>query len=269
MNKKLLRWIKIIVFLYCFIGIVLYYLQNIFLFHPTALARDYQYSFDGPFAEVEIAFNETDTLNMVQFYPADSVKRRGVVIYFHGNRGNINRYARFVPGFTRHGYEVWMGDYPGFGKSVGRRNEKILYQQAEQVYKMAAAKYQQDSIIIYGKSLGTGIASYLASVKDCKQLILETPYFSIPAVFGCYAFIYPTTSMSDYKIPTNEYLQEVKEPITIFHGTGDWVIPYRCAVKLKTVLKPADQFITIENGSHRGLNKYPLFQQKLDSLLKN
>jgi len=268
MNKILLRWIKIIVLLYCVIGIALYYLQNYFLFHPTALARNYQYRFDSPFTEVDIAFNKTDTLNMVQFFPPDSVRRKGVVIYFHGNRGNINRYARFVPDFTRHGYEVWIEDFPGFGKSVGERNEKILYQQAEQVYKMAATRYKKDSIVIYGKSFGTGIASYLAMVKDCKQLILETPYFSIPDLFGCYAFIYPTTRMSEYKIPTNEFLQEVKAPITIFHGTGDWVIPYRCAAKLKAVLKPTDQFITIENGSHRGLHKYPLFQQKLDSLLQ-
>ena len=267
MNKMILRWVKVIALLYCVIGIAFFYLQDYFLFHPTALARNYQYKFDSPFAEVDIPINKTDTLNMVKFFPADS-KRRGVVIYFHGNRENIKRYVRFVPDFTNHGYEVWMMDYPGFGKTVGERNEKILYQQAEQVYKMAATKYMKDSIIIYGKSFGTGIAAYLASVKDCKQLILETPYYSIPDLFGCYAFIYPTTRMANYKIPTNEYLQEVKAPITIFHGTGDGVIPYRCAAKLKAVLKPSDQFITIEKGTHHDLNKYPLFQQKLDSLLQ-
>ncbi|MBC7887261.1 MAG: alpha/beta fold hydrolase [Ferruginibacter sp.] len=267
MNKKLLRWIKITVLLYCFIGIALYYLQDYFLFHPKVLARNYQYRFNSPFAEVDIPFNKTDTLNMVQFFPSDTV-RKGVVIYFHGNKGNINRYAKFAPGFTRHGYEVWMEDYPGFGKSVGERNEKILYQQAVQVYKMAATKYKRDSIIIYGKSFGTGIAAYLASVYDCKQLILETPYYSIPALFDCYAFIFPTSRMADYKIPTNEYLMEVTAPITVFHGTNDWVIPYRCAAKLKPALKLSDQFITIEKGSHHDLNEFPLFQQKLDALLK-
>jgi alpha-beta hydrolase superfamily lysophospholipase len=69
-----------------------------------------------------------------------------VVIYFHGNKENINRYAKFATNFTKQGYEVWMEDYPGFGKSVGNRNEKVLYQQAEQVYKLAASKYKKDSI---------------------------------------------------------------------------------------------------------------------------
>jgi len=267
MNRKLFRWIKILVLLYCAIGIALFYLQDYFLFHPIVLARDYQYKFDISSREMDIPFNETDTLNMVQFFPTDSA-RKGIVIYFHGNRGNINRFARFASNFTKHGYEVWMPDYPGYGKSVGVRNEKKLYQQAAQVYKLALTKYKKDSIVIYGKSFGTGIAAYLASVVDCKQLILETPYYSIPDLFNCYAFIYPTGRMANYKIPTNEYLQEVKVPITIFHGTDDGVIPFRCVTKLKTVLKPTDLFITIEKGTHHNLNEFPLFQQKLDSLLK-
>jgi len=268
MNKKILRWIKVIVLFYCVIGIALFYLQDYFLFHPTPLERNYQYQFATPFAEVDIPFNQTDTLNMVQFFPEDAV-RKGVVIYFHGNKGNINRYAKFADNFTKHGYEVWMEDYPGFGKTIAQRSEKVLYQHAGQVYKMAASKYKKDSIIIYGKSFGTGIAAYVASAYNCKELILETPYFSIPDLFSCYAFIYPTSRMSNYKIPTNEFLQEVNVPITIFHGTDDGVIPYRCAAKLKSVLKPADQFVTIEHGSHHNLSDFLIFHQKLDSLLKN
>ena len=267
MNKKLLRWVKVIVLIYCIIGIALFYLQDYFLFHPVPLERSYQYKFSVPFAEVDIPFNETDTLNMVQFFPADSL-RKGVVIYFHGNKGNINRYAKFAENFTKQGYEVWMEDYPGFGKTIGVRNEKVLYDQAEQVYKMAASKYAKDSIVIFGKSFGTGIAAYVASRNDCRQLILETPYYSVPDLFSCYAFIYPSRRMANYKIPTNEFLQEVKVPVTIFHGTSDGVIPFRCASKLKAVLKPNDRFITMKDGTHHNLNDFPLFQQTLDSLLK-
>ena len=124
-----------------------------------------------------------------------------------------------------------------------------------------------DSIIIFGKSFGTGIAAYVASEKKCQQLILETPYYSIPALFGSYAPIYPTTRMSIYKIPTYQYIQQVKVPVTIFHGTDDGVIPYSNAARLKAVLKPTDEFITIEKGTHHNLNDFPLFRQKLDSLL--
>jgi pimeloyl-ACP methyl ester carboxylesterase len=265
-RKRIFRWLRIIVLIYCIIGIALYYLQERFLFHPEKLSNAYVYHFDVPFEEVNIPINETDTVNMIKFFPKDSV-RKGVVIYYHGNRQNIERYAKFAGNFTKHGYEVWMEDYPGFGKSTGERTEKKMYEQAMQVQKMAAAKYGKDSIIIYGKSLGTGIAAYVASQSNNKRLILETPYYSIPSLFICYAPIYPNSKMCTYKIPTNEFLADVNYPVTIFHGTDDWEIPYRNAVRLKKVLKPGDEFITIDKGIHNNLNDFPLFHQKLDSLL--
>jgi alpha-beta hydrolase superfamily lysophospholipase len=64
-----------------------------------------------------------------------------------------------------------------------------------------------------------------------------------------------------------EYLKDIKEPVIIFHGTADETIPYRSAAKLKKVLKPGDEFIEIENGKHNNLDDYPVFHQKLDSVL--
>lgn len=266
-RKVIFRWAKVIVLLYSVIGIALFYLQENFLFHPVVVERNVPWKFNVPFEEVDLAINETDTLNLVKFFPADSV-RKGVVLYFHGNKENIGRYARFAANFTKHGYEVWMEDYPGFGKSTGERSETILYEQAKQLYKMAASKYSADSILIYGKSFGTGIAAYTAAAGNAKRLILETPYYSIPALFDCYAPIYPNKRMANYKIPTNEYLTDIKYPVTIFHGTDDGVIPYRCAKKLKEVLEVKDEFVTIEGGTHHDLNEYSLFQRKLDSLLQ-
>jgi alpha-beta hydrolase superfamily lysophospholipase len=267
MNRKIIyRWLKIIILIYSSIGIILYYLQERFLFHPEKLSNAYVYHFKVPFEEVNIPMNEKDTVNMIKFFPADSL-RRGVVVYFHGNRQNIERYAKFASNFTKHGYEVWMEDYPGFGKSTGERTEKKMYEQALQIQKMAASKYGKDSIIIYGKSFGTGIASYVASQSDNKRLILETPYYSIPSLFACYAPIYPTGKMSNYKIPVNEFLADVKYPVTIFHGTDDGVIPYRNANRLKSVLKTTDEFIKVEKGTHHNLNDFDEVKQKLDSLL--
>ncbi len=265
-KRKIFRWIRAIIIIYCGLGIVLYFFQDYFLFHPEIIPRNQKLTFDKPFQEIDIPFDKTDTINLVKFFTKDSI-RKGIVLYYHGNKQNLLRYQKFADNFTKNGYEVWMEDYPGFGKSIGERNEQKLYEQATLIYNMAASKYNSDSIIIFGKSLGTGIASYVASEKKCKQLILETPYYSIPALFGSYAPIYPTTAMSKYKIPTYEYLQRTNVPITIFHGTDDGVIPYSNASRLKAVLKPTDEFITIEEGTHHDLNDFPLFRNKLDSLL--
>ncbi len=267
MNRKklfnIVRWVLIV---YCGIGIVLYYVQEKILLHPKPLASDHVFNFNQPFEEINIPFNKTDTVNMIKFLSTDSVSK-GVVLYFHGNKNNVEHYAKFVPAFTKHGYEVWMPDYPGFGKSTGELSENKMYSIAYEVRKLAATKYPADSIVVYGKSLGTAIAAYAAGTQPCQQLILETPYYSIPALFKSYAFMYPAKIMSNYKLPTYEYLDGLEVPVTIFHGTGDWVVPYRSGVKLKKFLKPGDRFVKIENGEHNNLSESALYRQVLDSLL--
>lgn len=209
---------------------------------------------------------QTDTLNLIQFFPSQSIAK-GVVIYFHGNTGNVTRFAKYATNFTKNGYQVWMPDYPGYGKTTGKLTEENIYAQAKEVYKLAHSKFAADSIFVYGKSLGSGVASYVAAKENCAALILETPFYSIPDLFSHYAPIYPTSRMSHFKFTVGEYLKDVKEPVIIFHGTNDNTIPYSSAAKLKRVLKPGDEFITIENGTHNNLNDFPLFHQKLDSLL--
>jgi alpha-beta hydrolase superfamily lysophospholipase len=266
-GKKIFKWAKIIIIIYGAIGTALFYLQDTFLFHPKKLPAWHVFSFDIPFRELQVPFNKEDTMSLIQFSPTTG-ERKGIVIYFHGNQDNVERYAPFAKNFTSKGYEVWMPDYPGFGKSTGERDEKKLYEQAYQVMRMASGKYQSDSIVIYGKSFGTGIAAYVASTSNPGQLVLETPYYSIPDLYRQYTFIYPTEYLSDYKIPTGTFLEDVKAPVTIFHGTGDGVIPYRCAAKLKSKLKPGDRFITIKDGAHNNLAGFAIYKQVLDSLLR-
>lgn len=265
-SPKWKRWLKIVIIVYCGVGIALYSLQENILLHPKSLSQDYKFHFEQPFEEITIPFSKTDTVSMVRFYPSDSV-RRGVVLYFHGNKQNVEHYAAFAPMFTSKGYEVWMPDYPGFGKSTGVLTEKKLYSIAFEIQKMAALSYGQDSIIVYGKSLGTAIAAYTGSIRPFKMLILETPYYSIPSLFGSYAFMYPAAVMSKFKLPTYEFLPDVKSPVIIFHGTGDWVVPYRSGVKLKKHLKSSDKFIKIPEGSHNNLSQSPIYQRSMDSLL--
>jgi alpha-beta hydrolase superfamily lysophospholipase len=265
-TRKVIRWATAIGFFYGSIGIALFYLQEKFLFHPEPLASDYVFKFNIPFEEINIAINERDTLNLIRFLPQTPTPK-GVVLYFHGNTGNVMRYEKYVNNFTKHGYVVLMPDYPGFGKTTGKLTEATMNLEAKEVYKLAHSKFSADSIIVYGKSLGTGVASLIAAKYECKRLILETPYYSIPSLFSSYAPIYPTGRMSHFKFPVGEYLKEVKAPVTIFHGTSDRVVFYRNSVLLKKVLKPGDEYITIEGGGHNNLNDYALFHEKLDSVL--
>lgn len=263
--RKFAKWFQVAAIVYICLGVLLFFLQDIIIFHPKKLPADYKYSFDVPFREINIPVNEKKNLSIVQFTLPDSL-RKGIVLYFHGNRGNINRYAKNAPLFTHKGYEVWMIDYPGYGKSTGKRSESTLYADALIMYKMALSQVPVEQIIIYGKSLGTGIAAQLASVRDCKRLILESPYYSMGKLASHFFFIYPAAAFIKYDLPTYKYLEYTRTPITIFHGTNDDLIPYRQSKKLAGV-KPGIEFITIEKGKHNNLSEFPVFRARLDSLL--
>lgn len=266
MRKKLKRWITVLFFVYIAIGAVLYFVQEQLLFKPVSLPAGHTFAFKQPFEEVNLAVNAQKNINIIKFTVPDSI-RKGLVLYFHGNRSNIEHYADRVSDFTTNGYAVWMADYPGFGKSTGTIAEQTLYDDAMILYKMARAQFNKDSIILYGRSLGSGIAAQLASVRDCKHLVLETPYYSMDRLMSNYTWIYPIRWISDYHLPTHIYLKEVIAPVTVFHGTDDGLIPYRHAKQLKAENSKLN-LVTIENGTHNNLNSFPLYKQTLQHILQ-
>jgi len=266
--KKVWKWLKIIAIIYILGGIALYFLQDYILFHPVTLKRDHKYDFPEKNKEINIPITENSNLNIVQFFSTDTVTK-GVVLYFHGNKKNISWYAKYSPYFTKYGYEVWLIDYPGFGKSTGKLTEQTLYDWANYMYNFARTRFSADSIIVYGKSMGTGIATHLASLHPCKKLILETPYYDYPSVIKHYLPIYPIEWMIHYKIPTHDYLEKVIVPITILQGTDDRLVTYNNAIRLKPFLKAGDEFVTIDGGSHNDLYDFKETIEKLDSLLKD
>jgi uncharacterized protein len=271
-NKKIVwRWVKVCVLLYAVIGIAAYSLQERLIFHPTPVAPQAGYNFGGqPHTELNLLYDEETNLNVIEFQAVDRPKdslATGVVLYFHGNGHNVEFDGRQATDFTTRGYEVWMIDYPGYGKSTGARSEKKLYDYALVFYKLARSRWKPSQIILYGRSLGTGIAAELGSVRDCRRLILESPYYSMTSLSGYYLPFYPWSRMLHYHFPTYSYLPDITAPITIFEGTRDWKVPYGNAARLKPLLKSGDEFITVDGAAHDDLRAFPIFSAKLDSVL--
>jgi alpha-beta hydrolase superfamily lysophospholipase len=257
--------------LYGVAGIVLYHTQGYFLWHPLAVPASVVYNFGGQrHTEVNIPYNKETNLNLVEFRavdrPADS-PAKGVVLYFHGNRGDVEHYSGTAADFTRNGYELWIWDYPGFGKSTGEFSEQKLYDYALTLYKLARSRWPPSGIIIYGSNMGTGVAAELADIRDCRRLILESPCYSLESLGYHYLPIYPWGRMLHYHFPVYSHLPRVTAPITIFHGTEDRTFPYSNALRLKPLLKPGDEFIPIDGAGHHDLHQFPSFREKLDSVL--
>ena len=218
MKKIIFRWVKLVILVYSVIGIVFYYVQDSLILHPVKLAADKRYAFAEPFTELNLNYDKETNLNVVEFKTTDSVAH-GVVLFFHDSRGNNGDYAGVARPLTAQGYEVWMMDYPGFGKSTGPMDEQRLYDLALIFYKLARSRWKPQQIVLYGQDFGTGIAAELASVRDCRRLILQHPYYSMTSVFRRYLFLYPLDGrFLHYHLPTHEYLQTVTAPVTIIKG---------------------------------------------------
>jgi alpha/beta superfamily hydrolase len=180
----------------------------------------------------------------------------------------LSRWGLISEFFVAKDYDVFIMDYRTYGKSKGKLSEQAFYNDAQYCYDYLLKQYQESEITVYGRSLGTGISTFLASKNNPKQLILETPYYSILDVAKHRFPVFPVSLVLKYTFPSNAFIVDVKCSITMFHGTDDRVVPYASAEKLKAV-SPKDKttFITIEGGSHNNLIEFEDYSKGIDDLL--
>ncbi|WP_337043415.1 alpha/beta hydrolase [Emticicia sp. 17c] len=242
--------------------------QRFILLHPDKLEKDYQFKFDNA-TEFYVTPAPNVNLNALMFTSRDTLTK-GVVMYLHGNSRNISVWGKYAEEFTRRGYDVIMYDYRGFGKSNGRLDEANLLNDAQMVLKDISRRYGIKRVIVYGRSLGTGVATKLAMDNEVKMLILEAPYYCIPDVAWSHLPLFPYRKVSEFNIPTYEWITKVKCPIYMFHGTADQIVPYDHSLQLLEVLKkkPDGILTTLPEGRHRGLDKFKEYQSKMDEILK-
>jgi uncharacterized protein len=243
----------------------LYFDQEKIIFRPDILPKDYAFSFAQPFEEIDIKTIDNTNLHGLLFKSENS---KGLVFYLHGNSGAVNSFGRFAKIYTDLNYDVFFLDYRGFGKSEGNiTSQKDLLEDVQIVYDNFKPKYPEDKIVIAGYSIGTGPATFLASNNNPKKLILHAPYYSLVDIMQQSFSVLPTILLK-YPLPTYEYMQSVKAPVTIFHGTSDNTIPYNSSLKLQQLFKQKDKLITLDGESHSGIMSNPQYLEELKKELE-
>ena len=243
-----------LVFVYLLGAALLYAFQENFIFLDDELPGDYVYNFDTQFEEINLKAKDGANLNAIHFR-VDSAK--GLILYFHGNQGNLTRWGKIAEDFAKLQFDVLVMDYRGYGKSTGHRSMEALLKDAEQFYQYVLSHYSEDEVTLYGRSLGTGLASWLAGKYQPKRLILETPYYSLAAMARRYYPIYPSQLALRYNFESFQYLKTAGCPVYIFHGTEDEVVPYAQGKKLfESLPEGQGQMVTIKGGSHKDLSSF-------------
>ncbi len=244
------------------------YFQDYFIFRPEKLPEAHRYVFLHPFEEFWLDTPAGGRINGLWFkLDSDRQAARGVILYFHGNMGSLRRWGHVYYHLLDKGYDLIICDYRGFGKSKGRRNEHNMLQDALSAYVFAERHYKAEDIVLFGRSLGSAFATFLAAEKHCKMLILETPFSSMRDLFHAYFPFLPPVFRFKYVFDNKEQLKQVRAPVHIFHGTKDLVVPHRVAARLKPCLKTGDTFTTIEGGRHNDLLFYDLYNEQLRAVL--
>ncbi len=191
------------------------------------------------------------------------------MLFFHGNAGDLSRWGTLAEYFVEKQYDVLVMDYRTYGKSKGKLSEEALYNDAQYCYDYLKDRYNENDITVYGRSLGTGISTYIASENNPKQLILETPYYSILEVAQSRFPLFPVKQLLKYKMLSYQFIKETDCPILMLHGTDDQVVPYESANKLFNASpKPQTKFVTIEGGSHGDLRTFDSYHHHIDNMLK-
>lgn len=265
-NKKFKVIVISLFGLYIFSLIFFYIFRNQLVFQATQLRQDYTFQFDQPFEEYFVTMPDSTVLNGLLFKSKSSAK--GLIFYLHGNADNLQRWGEFAADFTKLGYDVFMYDYRGYGKSTGSSSRKNIHADAITMLDWVKKKVPFSNLVIYGRSLGSAVASNLAVVAHPSLLILETPFANFEDVI--YWPLRPGLLLFPDKIEfsNQDVLAKVNCPKIIFHGTDDWIVPLSSAQKLKPYLQDENQFYVIEGAGHRNLSEFDSYHTQLAEVLQ-
>lgn len=254
----------ILLILYFAICLAFYFFQHYGFFRPEILSSAFQYKYAFPFEELDFDMEDGGRINAIYFKVPNS---RGVVFYLKGNSKSLKGWGKFAKDFLSNGYDFFMMDYRGFGKSKGKRSQTNVYNDTQFLYKWLSEHYPEDKIILYGRSWGSGVAARIASWNKPRMLILDSPYFSFYYNVNRYLFFIPLRYLLRYDIRTDLYLKSVHCPVFIIHGTKDRLISYKQSEMLKGLHPDKITLYGIEGARHNNLPEYPEFFDVLYTIL--
>ncbi len=250
-----------------FILAFVYFFQERFIFLPEKLPQNFKFQYDNQdVQEYNIEIKKGVIINGLHFKTENP---KGVVFYLKGNSRSIKGWGKFAVDFTFHGWDVIMMDYRGFGKSTGKRSQIEMHKDVQRVYDEIKKKVNEKYIILYGRSLGTGFATKLASRNSPRMLILTCPYYSILKNMQRYIPLKTLSFVVKYSMPTYKWLKYVDCSIKLIHGTNDRIVPYKNSLKLAKIKPEQTRLYSIIDGGHKNIHNFESYHRALKEILNS
>jgi uncharacterized protein len=250
-----LKWLLIVVAVAYVCGLaVLFLVQRSFLFPVPTLARTAPQQAGFPEAEEHVLATADGEKVIVWHVPA----RPGhpVILYFHGNGDFLAGFFGRFRDLIADGTGVVALSYRGYAGSSGQPSERGLLQDADAAYAFTTARYGADKIVVWGFSLGTGVAVALAVEQRIGKLILEAPYTSTVDVAASIFWFMPLRLLMRDQFRSDQRIVRVKVPLLIMQGANDPAIPILLGERLFALANEPKQFVRFPGGGHENLGNF-------------
>jgi alpha-beta hydrolase superfamily lysophospholipase len=244
---------------------VLYLTQERLILLPTTLPVDYRFQFDQPFEEVWIPVQGA-SLHALRFKQPNP---RGVVFFLHGNAGALVTWTTGVDFYRRVNYDLFIIDYRGYGKSTGRiESEAQLHADVRAAWEAIAPRYRDMPIVLFGRSLGTGLATRLATEVQPALLVLVTPFTSLAAA-ATLRYPFAPEFLVKYPLRTDRIIGAVRSPVLLVAGTQDELTPLADSEQLKSLARSRVELLVIEGARHNDIHRFPAYIDGLADRMAN
>jgi len=255
LRKTVMKTIISAVIIYLVILIIMTVFQRKIIYYPYKLDKNFKFPKYVP--ELEEVFITCEDGHTINGLFASGRVNKPVILIFHGNAGNITHRDFLLQGFTRLGCAVLLIDYHGYGKSEGTPSEKNLYLDGD-----ASLKWLQkekniipEQIVLFGKSLGSGVGIELATKHSFKGLMLETPLSSTASVarshfpYNCF----PVRFLIIDKFDNISKIKNIHCPLLFIHGTRDNIIDKKESEKLYEKANMPKELYLVEGAGHNDI----------------
>jgi hypothetical protein len=236
---------------------LIYLAQRSLMYHPEQLRTPPAAA--GLFDAEEVALDTADGEKVIAWYVPPK-EGKALVLYFPGNAGALRSRADRFRALTDDGLGLVALSYRGYGGSTGSPSEAGLIADAQAAHAFAAAHAPEERIVVYGESLGTGVAVALAATRRVGGVVLEAPFTSAADIGARIYWYLPVRRLMKDQFRSDQRIGSVTVPLLVLHGARDGVVPIAFGERLFSLAHEPKQFVRFAEGAHHDLDQYGALQ---------
>jgi uncharacterized protein len=250
----IIRAVLLLAFIYLLLLAALYLFQSRLIHLPAVPGREILSTPERIGLDYQDVWLRTEDGVRLHGWFVPAASSGPVVLFLHGNAGNISHRLDSLRIFHNLGWSVLIIDYRGYGQSEGRPTEQGLYRDAGAAVDWLREEHgvPPEELVLFGRSLGAAVASHVAAEQGAGALILESAFTSVPDLASELYPIFPVRALARHRYDTRAALAKVEAPVLVVHSSDDEIIPFAHGKRLYEAAPEPRDFLKLEGGHNDG-----------------